>query len=112
MAFGCGCGVYFALKSEPALALVAGVALLTVLAAWALRRWARAPVLAATTLLLAFAACGVLSGKLQTLAMRGPVCPPLAGVAVEGCGIMAQTPQENDGISRDAPRQSGTWNVP
>jgi len=98
VAFGCGCGAYFALKSEPGLAIVGGIAVLTVLLAWALRLWGRAPTPAGLVLLVAFGACGMLSGKLQTLAMRGPVCPPLAGVTVEGCGIMAQTPQENDGI--------------
>ena len=98
VAFGCGCGAYFALKSEPGLAIVGGIAVLTVLLAWALRLWGRAPTPAGLVLLVAFGACGMLSGKLQTLAMRGPVCPPLAGVTVEGCGIMAQTPQEITGI--------------
>ncbi len=84
MAFGGGCAAYFALKTEPSLMMITGVALLSVLAAVGLRRWGRAPVLAGVVLLIAFAACGVLSGKLQTLAMRGPVSPPLAGVRVEG----------------------------
>ena len=84
VAYGCGCGVYFAMKAEPALVLMVIAAMLSVIAAWALRRWGRAPASAAVALLLAFAACGMLSGKLQTLAMRGPVCPPLAGVTVEG----------------------------
>ncbi|HVY34559.1 MAG TPA: hypothetical protein VG960_09055, partial [Caulobacteraceae bacterium] len=84
VAFGCGAGAYFALKSEPSLAVVAVIALATAFIAVALRRWGRAPAPTAAVLLLAFAVCGVLSGKLQTLAMRGPVCPPLAGVRVEG----------------------------
>lgn len=84
VAFGCGCGAYFALKSEPGLAIVGGIAVLTVLLAWALRLWGRAPTPAGLVLIVAFGACGMLSGKLQTLAMRGPVCPPLAGVTVEG----------------------------
>ncbi len=84
VAFGCGCGAYFALKSEPGLGLVAGGAVLSCLGALLLRRWGRAPVLAGVVMLAAFGAAGVLSGKLQTLAMAGPVSPPLAGVAVEG----------------------------
>ena len=71
--FGCGCGAYFALKSEPGLLLAAALAGLFILAAIVLRRWGRAPVLAGLVLLAAFAAAGVLSGKLQTLAMAGPV---------------------------------------
>jgi competence protein ComEC len=84
VAFGCGCGAYFALKSEPGLPLTAAVAGLAVLAAALLRRWGRAPILAGLALLAAFAAAGILSGKLQTLAMAGPISPPLAGVTVEG----------------------------
>ena len=55
VAFGCGCGAYFALKSEPDLSLVAGAAGLFILAAIVLRRWSRAPVLAGLVLLAAFA---------------------------------------------------------
>jgi competence protein ComEC len=84
VAFGCGCGVYFALKSEPGLPLVAGAAGVAVLAAVLLRRWGKAPVLAGLALLAAFAVSGALSGKLQTLAMAGPISPALAGVTVEG----------------------------
>ncbi len=64
--------------------LVAVCAALAVGAAAGLRAWGRAPIVAGAALLLAFGACGVLSGKLQTVAMRGPVSPPLAGVSVEG----------------------------
>lgn len=84
VAFGCGCASYFALKTEPGLAAILALAGVAIMLATALRRWGRAPVPAALALLLAFAACGTLSGKLQTLAMQGPVSPSLAGVSVEG----------------------------
>ncbi|HVY34015.1 MAG TPA: ComEC/Rec2 family competence protein [Caulobacteraceae bacterium] len=84
VAFGCGCASYFALKVEPSLSAILALAGVAIILAAALRRWGRAPVAAALALLLAFAACGVLSGKLQTSAMQGPVSPPLAGVGVEG----------------------------
>ena len=84
VAFGCGCGAYFGLKAEPGLALTAGLFAGLALAALLLRRWGRAPVLAGAVLLCAFAAAGLLSGKLQTVAMAGPVSPALAGVTVEG----------------------------
>ena len=84
VAFGCGCGLYFGLKREPLLwPLVAGAAGLWA-AALLLRRWGRAPFAAGVTLLLAFAASGLLAGKVQTLDLAGPIAPPLAGVAVEG----------------------------
>ena len=86
--FGSGCALYFGLKEEPSLVLLAAmaavVAAVVAAAAMGLRRWARAPVLSGVVLLLAFATAGLLSGKLQTGAMAGPVSPPLAGVAVEG----------------------------
>ncbi|HUO22721.1 MAG TPA: ComEC/Rec2 family competence protein [Caulobacteraceae bacterium] len=84
VAFGVGCAVYFSLLREPTLWAVAGPAGLLTAAALALRRWGRTPRLSLLMPLAAFGAAGVLSGKLQTLAMAGPVCPPLAGVSVEG----------------------------
>jgi competence protein ComEC len=96
VAFGCGCAVYFTLKAEPGLALLAAIGLGVGLVAWLLRRWGRAPAAAGVMLLAAFGAAGALSGKLQTVAMAGPISPALAGVTVEGCGIMAQTPQESE----------------
>ncbi len=84
VAFGCGCAAYFALKSEPNLGLIALLASIAVAFAAGLRRWGRAQIPAAIALLLAFGVCGALSGKLQTLAMNGPIMPPLAGVSVEG----------------------------
>jgi competence protein ComEC len=80
--FGCGCAAYFALKAEPGLALLAAISLGVGLVAWGLRRWGRAPVAAGVMLLAAFGAAGALSGKLQTLAMAGPISPALAGVTV------------------------------
>src|SRR6185312_1393197 len=84
VAFGCGCGLYFGLRREPALWPLVAVAAALWLAALGLRRWGRAPFAAGVTLLLAFAASGVLAGKLQTIDLAGPIAPPLAGVAVEG----------------------------
>ncbi|MGZ6012154.1 MAG: ComEC/Rec2 family competence protein [Caulobacteraceae bacterium] len=84
VAFGCGCGLYFGLKREPALLPLAGVAAALWLAALALRRWGRTPFAGGLTLLAAFAASGLLAGKVQTIDLAGPIAPPLAGVAVEG----------------------------
>jgi competence protein ComEC len=84
VAFGCGCGLYFGLMREPALALLAGVAAGLILAAFALRRWGRAPVAAGIVLLAAFGAAGTLAAKIQTLDLAGPIAPPMAGVTVEG----------------------------
>jgi competence protein ComEC len=84
VAFGCGCGLYFGLPREPALALLAGLAAASILAALALRRWGRAPVAAGVVLLLAFGAAGTLAAKVQTLDLAGPVAPAMAGVTVEG----------------------------
>jgi competence protein ComEC len=91
--FGCGCGAYFALKREPALWALASACLAMAALTVILRRGGRAPVAAGVALMVAFFAAGALAGKLQTLAMAGPIAPPLAGVTVEGCGIMAQTPE-------------------
>jgi competence protein ComEC len=93
VAFGCGCGVYFGLRREPRLWPLVVLAAAMWLAALALRRWSRAPVLAGAVLIAAFAASGLLAGKVQTLDLAGPIAPPLAGVTVEGCGIMAQAPE-------------------
>jgi hypothetical protein len=93
VAFGCGCALYFSLPREPVLALLAGLAAATILAAFALRRWGRAKVLAGAVLMLAFGAAGTLAAKIQTLDLAGPIAPAMAGVTVEGCGIMAQTPE-------------------
>ncbi len=84
VAFGCGCGLYFGLPREPALVFVAGAAAATILAAWGLGRWGRAPVLAGVALLLAFGAAGTLAAKIQTLNLSGPIAPAMAGVTVEG----------------------------
>ena len=84
VAFGCGCGVYFGLPREPMLLPLALGAAILALAAMLVRRWGRAAVLSAILLLAAFGAGGALAGKLQTMAMAGPICPPLAGVTVEG----------------------------
>jgi competence protein ComEC len=84
VAFGCGCGLYFGLRREPALWPLVAAASALWLAALALRRWGGAPFAGGVTLLLAFAASGVLAGKVQTIDLAGPISPPLAGVAVEG----------------------------
>ena len=84
VAFGCGCGAYFGLRREPQLWPLVVLAAAMWLAALALRRWSRAPVLAGAVLIAAFAASGLLAGKVQTLDLTGPIAPPLAGVTVEG----------------------------
>ena len=84
VAFGCGCGLYFGLRREPAVWLLVAAAAALWLAALALRRWGRAPFAGGVALLLAFAAAGVLAGKVQTIDLAGPIAPPMAGVAVEG----------------------------
>ncbi len=92
VAFGCGCGLYFGLPDEPALWWLGLLAAASVGAAFLLRRWGRAAILAGAALLLAFGACGTLAAKIQAEDLKGPIAPALAGVTVEGCGIMAQTP--------------------
>jgi competence protein ComEC len=84
VAFGCGCGLYFGLKREPALWSLAAVAGVLWLAVLVMKRWGRAPFAGGVLLLAAFAASGVLAGKVQTIDLAGPIAPPLAGVAVEG----------------------------
>ncbi len=84
VAFGCGCGLYFGLPRERMLILLAGIAALTVAGAWALGRWGRAPVTAGVLLLAAFGACGTLAAKIQTIDLKGPIVPAMAGVTVEG----------------------------
>ena len=84
VAFGCGCGVYFALRREPLVWPLALAAALLWLGALVLRRWGRAPFVAGLILLAAFAASGLLAAKIQTIDLAGPIAPPLAGVAVEG----------------------------
>lgn len=84
MAFGLGCGLYFGLKREPMLwPLIAGAAALWLLAL-GLRRWAKLPLAAGAALLLAFGLSGMLAGKIQTVDLKGPIAPPLAGATVEG----------------------------
>lgn len=92
VAFGCGCGLYFALPREPALWWLVAAAAVLALAALVLRRRGGAPVAAGVALLAAFGAAGTLAAKVQTVDLAGPVAPALAGVAVEGCGIMEQLP--------------------
>jgi competence protein ComEC len=84
VAFGCGCGLYFGLRREPAVWPLAAAAAALWLAALVLRRWGRAPFAGGVTLLAAFAASGVLAGKVQTIDLAGPIAPALAGVTVEG----------------------------
>jgi competence protein ComEC len=84
VAFGCGCGLYFALPREPALWWLWALAGAGALAAYGLRRFGRAPFAAGLVLMLAFGAAGTLAAKLQTVALAGPVAPTLAGVTVEG----------------------------
>ena len=84
MAFGCGCGFYFGLKREPQLWPLVALAAALWLVALTLRRWSPTPVLAGLVLTAAFAASGVLAGKVQTIDLAGPIAPPLAGVTVEG----------------------------
>jgi len=84
VAFGCGCGFYFGLKREPQLWPLVALAAALWLVALTLRRWSPTPVLAGLVLTAAFAASGVLAGKVQTIDLAGPIAPPLAGVTVEG----------------------------
>ena len=63
---------------------LAAVAAALWLAALALRRWGRAPFAGGVTLIAAFAASGVLAGKVQTIDLQGPITPAMAGVTVEG----------------------------
>ena len=84
VAFGSGCGLYFALPREPMLAVLLAVAAALIAATLALRRWGRAPIAAGAVLLTAFGASGLLAAKIQTLDLAGPVAPAMAGVAVEG----------------------------
>ena len=84
VAFGCGSGVYFGLLYEPSLLLLAVITGVGSLAVLVLRKWGRAPVASALALLFAFAAAGTLAAKVQTLNLRGPIAPALAGVPVEG----------------------------
>jgi competence protein ComEC len=84
VAFGSGCGLYFALPREPALVFLVAAAAAAILAAFALRRLGRAQVLAGTVLMLAFGAAGILAAKIQTLDLNGPIAPAMAGVTVEG----------------------------
>jgi competence protein ComEC len=73
VAFGGGCGVYFALRLEPALwAALVPAALALVLAVLVRSRVPnRALVIAAS--LLAFGACGFGAAKLRTLSVQAPV---------------------------------------
>jgi competence protein ComEC len=84
VAFGCGAGLYFGLRREPALWPLVAMAAVLWLGALALRRWGRLPLIGGVVLLAAFGASGLLAGKIQTIDLQGPVAPPLAGVAVEG----------------------------
>ncbi len=84
VAFGCGCGLYFGLPREPALAVFIAIAASLIASAFFLRRWGKAPVLAGVILLIAFGAAGALAGKVQTVNLAGPIAPAMAGVTVEG----------------------------
>jgi len=84
VAFGCGCGVYFGLRREPALWPLVACAAVLWLAVLILRRLGRAPFTAGALLLAAFTISGVLAAKVQTIDLDGPIAPALAGVAVEG----------------------------
>ncbi len=84
VAFGCGCGLYFGLPREPRLAGLIAIAAAAIVTVMLLRRWGRAPVLAGAMLLLAFGAAGTLAAKIQTVNLKGPTAPVLAGVTVEG----------------------------
>lgn len=78
VAFGGGCGLYFALKTEPSLwpvLLLAAIACGLWLAARArvLRRWATLPLM-----LLACLSLGLATSKVRSERVGGPVAPALA----------------------------------
>ena len=93
VAFGGGCAVYFALKTEPpAWPLIAGAVLATGLWIGA-RRIGLARVWTLTLMLLACFALGVAVAKLRTDAVAAPIAPALDGpTVVEGWVIDVDSP--------------------
>lgn len=91
VAFGGGCGLYFALAREPpVLPLVVAAAGLGLAAALALRRGHG---LAVPLLLAALGAGGLLTAKLRADAVAGPIAPALAEpVRVEGWVVDVDSP--------------------
>jgi len=98
VAFGAGAASYFGLKTEPLLwpALVAAALALT--AAVAAHLWGRNRVLALTTVLVAFAACGYTAADIKARLVAAPRIPPGYGVGrVEGWVVDVSSPSTDRG---------------
>lgn len=91
VAFGGGCGLYFALAREPpALPLVAAAMALALVSAFALRRGHG---LAVPLLLATLLAAGLATAKLRADAVAGPIAPALAEpVRIEGWVVDVDSP--------------------
>ena len=84
VAFGGGCGAYFALKSEPPAWPLYAAAVAAIALAWAARRWRPGPI-AYVAVLLAFFACGAAAARWRTEVVAAPVVHSnLGAVHIEG----------------------------
>jgi competence protein ComEC len=98
VAFGGGCALYLALRSEPAVAPLAVLAGACIAVAAAIRRWHSAPrtaVIAVT--LIAFLACGLLGGRLRTLAVTAPLLADRTTGEVAGWVVDVASPGKGGG---------------
>jgi competence protein ComEC len=71
--FGCGCGMYFALKFEPPVWAALLPAALALAMAFVVRQRVPNRALVAAASLLAFGACGFCAAKLRTLSVQAPI---------------------------------------
>lgn len=93
VAFGLGAAAYLALPVEPATWLVAAPAALATVLAWACSRWPAGWRFAAPVALIAFAAAGLLAGKLRGERVAAPVVPPTQGARlIEGWVVDVASP--------------------
>jgi competence protein ComEC len=97
VAFGCGCGIYFALLAEPPLWLGILLAVGALGAVAAARTWSRTRGAVIAANLVAFAACGLLAAELRAWSVGAPVVWRAAAGTVEGWVVDVAGPGSGGG---------------
>ncbi|MEI9963550.1 MAG: ComEC/Rec2 family competence protein [Caulobacteraceae bacterium] len=103
VAFGGGCGVYFALPREPALWLGVVLAALAVAAVWAVRARGMRRGLVVAASLIAFAACGFLAAELRARIVAAPIMWQRTTAQVDGWVLDVAGPGSGGGRLLIAP---------
>lgn len=109
VAFGGGCGLYFALLREPQ-TWVAWALLPLVVGLFVARRWSPRRAVTMTLVLLAFGAAGFAAAKLRTAAVKAPVAQAGQGAQwVEAWVVDVASPGEGGQRLFLAPIRIGAW---